>query len=159
MSDSRGPYVQLAAFCEKALVDRDTDRLSIIGLVDSVKMVAVGPEAPDVMPPTPLVGLTLAICLWSDQFEGEHTILVQPIDPDGDALEPLGLAASFEQGMRGVNLILPIPILLQKAGAYWFNVLLGDPDAERRLLSRIPLEVEYEAQTTPDSVSGSARTP
>ena len=47
---NRGPYLAVAVFCEKVLVERD-GVTSAIRLVDRVNRSAVGPESPEVMEP------------------------------------------------------------------------------------------------------------
>ena len=49
-------------------------------------------------------------------------------------------------GNRGVNLISPLQFAVQHEGTYWFDILLGGPDQEDELLTRLPLEVQYQRQ-------------
>ncbi|HTQ69787.1 MAG TPA: hypothetical protein VMI13_13950 [Solirubrobacteraceae bacterium] len=150
MSDSGGPYVQVAAFCEKVIVDRNVGNLSLIGLVETVTNTAVGEEVPDEMPPFSLGAITLAVCLWADKAKGRYTVKVRPENPIGEQMAPLTSPVQFESGARGVNLIVPMNLQIDHEGLYWFDVLLSAGSGyEDRLLTRIPLEVLYRPQQLP----------
>lgn len=45
-----GPYVQVAAFCEQVLQERD-GVYSLIRIIDTVTQHSMGPDAPEQMPP------------------------------------------------------------------------------------------------------------
>jgi hypothetical protein len=146
-SDSGGPHVQVAAFCEKVIVDQQTGALSLIGLVETVTNAAVGTEVPDEMPPFSLGAVTLAVCLWADQARGRYAVKIRPEDPSGYQMAPITSPIQFEGGARGVNLISPMNLLIEHEGTYWFDILLSAGSGhEDRLLTRVPLEVRYQPQ-------------
>jgi hypothetical protein len=148
-SDSGGPHVQVAAFCEKAIVEQGTGTLSLIGLVEKVTNTAIGPGVPDVMPPFSLDAITLAVCLWADQARGRYAIKVRPEDPSGYQMDSLTLPIQLEGGPRGVNLITKMSFPVEHEGTYWFDILFSvGQDHDDRLLSRLPLEVIYRPQQT-----------
>lgn len=146
-SDTGGPHVQVAAFCEKVIVEQGTGKLSLIGLVEQVTNSAVGPEVPDVMPPFSLNALTLAVCIWADQARGRYAIKIRPEDPSGHQLDALSAPIQLEGGPRGVNVITQMNLLVEHEGTYWFDILFatGTTD-DGRLLTRVPLEVLYRPQ-------------
>lgn len=52
MPGKGGPYVQVAAFCEKVLVEQD-GVVTLVRLIDRLTHQAVGPGAPEKMPTLP----------------------------------------------------------------------------------------------------------
>jgi hypothetical protein len=143
-----GPHVQIAAFCEKAIVGQG-GQLSVIGLVEQVTNNQPNPDAPDEMPPFSLGPLTLVIALWADQTKGRYAIKIRPVEPSGHELDALKMPVQFEGGPRGINLITPMQFPVEHEGTYWFDIIFSaGSSAEDRLLSRVPLEVRYQPQLT-----------
>lgn len=139
--------MQIAAFCEKVIKEADSERLSLIGVIEGIKMEVVGPELPDEMPPCPLGEMTLALCLWSGDLEGQHTIHVQHVGPAGNRDEPIAFPVVFQPGLAGVNLIVKLNLVVVNAGVHWFDVLfVTGENEEDRLLSRVPLDIQYRPQ-------------
>lgn len=142
-----GPHVQIAAFCEKAIVGQE-GQLSVIGLVEQVVNRQPNPDSPDEMAPFSLA-LTLVVALWADQTRGRYAVKIRPVEPSGHELEAIKLPMQFEGGPRGVNLITPMQFPIEHEGTYWFDILFSaGSGAEDRLLSRVPLEVVYQPQPT-----------
>ncbi len=139
-----GPHVQVAAFCEKALPGPS---LSLINLVDSIGV--AGPPG-DEMPALSLQSITLVICLWADQTKGRYALKLRPETPKAEQLDPIELPINFpDTGAKGLNIVTQVPFTVDEEGTYWFDVLF-DPghDQEPRLLSRIPLTVNYQPTVT-----------
>jgi hypothetical protein len=146
---STGPHVQVATFCEKVIRDA-SGQLSLIGLTAGVAQGAVGPEVPDEMPPFQLGGLTLVLTLWSDQAKGRFELKVRPEAPNGQQLDAIAAPIQLPGGAQGVDLVLQINMLVEHEGTYWFDILFSPGGGgQDRLLSRIPLTVQYQPQRTP----------
>jgi hypothetical protein len=143
-----GPYLIMAALCERAI--REVDNVvSVIRVADKVTGRIVGPVIPDVLPPVP-VSLTLVIMLRAGQARGSYTLRIRPEPPSGPPLAETEVPVSFTGTPEmGANLIVNLTMAVDQEGAYWITVLLNDD-----LLTRIPLLVEYSFQQTeaqPDS--------
>ena len=147
-SASGGPHLQVAALCEKAIVEQGTGVLSLISLVETITHTAVGQDVPDVMPPFNLGSLTLAICLWADQARGRYAVKVRPEDPSGHQMQSISMPVQLEGGARGVNLITQMNFPIEHEGTYWFDILFSAGTADDRLLTRVPLEIVYRPQPT-----------
>lgn len=138
-----GPHVQIAAFCEKA-IRAQGGGLSLISVVEAITQTAVGPDAPDEMPPFSLDRVTLVLTLWAGQTKGRYTIRLRPEQPSGLQREPINLPIQFQEtGAKGVDIITQIPFVIEEEGLYWFDVLFSAKDLGDRLLTRIPLHVLY----------------
>jgi hypothetical protein len=133
-----GPHVQIATFCERALVERD-GVLSVIRAIDRLTVTAGGPNVPDEMPTGQRVSPTLVVALRSDQAMGRHRVSIDAEQPDTTRLPTVHLDVMFEGQDRGVNLVLPM-LLEAQEGLYWFNIKLDDD----QLLSRVPLRIVYQ---------------
>lgn len=136
------PFVQVATFCENVLTDQASERLSLIGIIDNAKLVTTGPEAPAQMPPFPFKAM-LVLCLWMTEEQAKRPMSLRPTDPDGEVRQVLDLP--YETGIAGVNLVIQFAIAFDKAGRWLFDVLMED-DGTQRLVTQVPLQVEYEAR-------------
>jgi hypothetical protein len=147
---SGGPHIQVATFCEKVIKDQVGGNLSVIGCVSAVTNAAVGTDVPDEMPAFPLDRLTLAVTLWSDQAKGRYEIKIRPEAPNGQQLEPISAPIQLPGGAQGVDLIMQMNMIVEHEGTYWFDILFSPGRGEEdRLLSRIPLVVQYQPQRLP----------
>jgi hypothetical protein len=134
-----GPYVQLAAFCEKVLREAD-GALSLIRVIDRLTVTAHGPgsgELPAELPEGNL-HVTLVVTLKADDARGRYPISLRVQQPSGVYLPERSFDAMFEGEERGVNLILDLQVEALE-GLYWFDVSINE-----RLLTRIPLRVIYQ---------------
>ncbi len=59
----QGPYLTVAALCDKALQEKD-GVISLIRVVDKLTSSAVGPDAPEQMPPFPVNHASAASALY-----------------------------------------------------------------------------------------------
>lgn len=132
--ESFRPYVQVAAICQAALQE-PTGFLSLVRLIDRLPL--AGPT--DEMQPQPLHNLVLVIVLKSGSMKGKYNIKVVPETPSGRKLQGPQLSALFEGEERGVAAVLPLGIVAEEEGLYWFDVIL-----EQDLLTRIPLRLIYQ---------------
>ncbi|MFC2069748.1 DUF6941 family protein [Chloroflexota bacterium] len=144
---SRGPYVQIAAFCERLLREGD-GVLSLIRIVDRITHTEYGPNAPHDMPEIQYP-LTLVLTLKSGTARGRHDITITPEQPSGETLRPFTQSIMMEGENKGANMVMPINMPYKFEGLYWFNIMFDD-----QIMTRIPLEVRYTrtiaGQSTPE---------
>ena len=137
----RGPYIQVAAFCERVLREAD-GVISLIRVVDRVTHTESGPNPPQQMPEFhyPLV---LVLTLKPGVAHGRAEITITPELPSGETVSPITLTAQMEGPNRGVAIISQIDIPYRLEGLYWFSVAYdGMP------FTRMPLEVLYSRTVT-----------
>jgi hypothetical protein len=133
-----GPYVNVAAFCEKVLQEHD-GVLSMVRIIDTLNVQFQGPEAPDELPPSTVVGATLVIMLKAGEARGGQVVQVVLERPDGVRSPGPETSANFSIGPNGgANLVLPMQIEATSAGLYWADVLVNT-----RLVARVPLQITY----------------
>lgn len=139
MAFESGPYVQVAAFCEKVLEEKD-GVLSLIRVVDRITHTVAGPAAPSDMQPFPYQ-LMLVLTLKTGQARGGYDLKIVRELPSGvrEESEAPSLRMYFEgEGDRGQNLIFQMQLIFEQEGLYWFDVFLDE-----QLLTRLPLRVVY----------------
>ena len=136
-----GPYLALAAICEKVLNEAD-GVLSLIRIIDRVIVGAAGSEVPDDLPPTQL-NFTVVVSLKSGSARGRHKITLRPESPSGQQMNSLDVPIHFEGEDRGANVIIGFNITAEEEGLYWIDVLFAD-----ELLTRMPLRVIYQPRRT-----------
>jgi hypothetical protein len=142
-----GPYIGVATACERVLQEQD-NVLSVIRVIDRIIISAVGPEAPDEMPPSP-VNFTLLLVIKSGGARGRYSVRLTIERPSGEQMpNEISLPLLLEGEDRGVNLIVPVGLQLDQEGLYWFDVTLTDPRVADReeLLTRVPLRIVYQPQ-------------
>jgi hypothetical protein len=145
LEEMGGPYVEIAAFCHTALMEAN-GQLSVVRVIDrlSVPIPKLPPGAtlpPGVSLPVPPAQITLVIVLKSGFYKGKGTIRIQPKSPTGQDLPLAQFPAFFEGDERGVQIILPMAIVLQEEGLYWFEVGLENP---AMVLTKVPLRVIHQ---------------
>ncbi len=143
---TRGPFVAVAIFCEKVLQEAG-GATSLIRITDTISQAAVGPDAPREMQPF-VASVTLMIILKAGEARGQHGLRIRPEAPGGFQMPPFEATFTFEGGEAwGQAMVMPMQFPVAQAGVYWFDVLLTQPDVqddEGQLLTRIPLEVQYQ---------------
>lgn len=146
-----GPYIQVAAFCEKVLHEAD-GVLSLIRIVDTINQEvqvrgASSPEAIEKaiqsVPPL-LCQLTLVLALKSGEAKGPHQVKIIPRLPTGEAKTPFSRTFYFEGEEKGANLVLNFNFEFPYEGLYWFEVYLNED-----LLTRLPLRVRRNISILP----------
>jgi hypothetical protein len=137
----RGPYVQLAVFCERVLREGD-GVLSLIRIVDVITHTERGPNPPNEMPEIHFP-LELVIALKSGTARGRHDITITPEQPSGETLQPITVSVNMEGEGKGVQFHSRFDIPYKFEGLYWFNVLF-----DGQVITRIPLEVRYSRTVT-----------
>jgi hypothetical protein len=136
MANGSGPYLSAAFLCERVLQEADSV-LSAIRIVDRLTQSAVGPDAPEEMPPLSMQLFAL-VAFKSGSARGSMQVDLRPEDPSGRQLGTFGQTVHFEGEDRGVNMIVGFNFVAEIQGLYWFDVLL---QGER--VTRIPLRVLY----------------
>lgn len=132
-----GPYLAAAVFCEKVIEDKQ-GILSLIGIIDRITQSAVGPDAPEKMPPLSY-NLHLVLSFKSGFARGTQSVRLRALPPEGPPMGESIFTVFFEGEDRGNNLILQMALALPMEGLYWFDILLGE-----RLVTRMPLRVVYQ---------------
>lgn len=136
----KGPYLQVAAICERVLVEQD-GVASIIRMVDRIQFSAAG--APETMPPFS-ANLTLMVVLKSGMARGPVPVRISIEAPSGIANDG-GLMTAFLEGEdRGVNLITQMSIQFTEQGLYWFAIYV-----ENKLMTKVPFRLIYARTTGP----------
>lgn len=137
VSETEGPFLSAAVFCEKVLQEKD-GVCTLVRMVDRLISQATGVNPPEKMPQLQ-ANLTLFIALKSGFARGSYSVHVRVTNPLGRPSDVATLPVLLEGEDRGANLIGQMQIQLDEPGLYWFDVLF-----ERRLLTRIPLRVVYQ---------------
>lgn len=132
-----GPYVNVAAFVERVLVEKD-DVLSAIRIIDQFSVQAEGPDVPDSLPGG-LLQTTLLIVLKAGSARGSQKLQVVMEHPDGQRREGPEFAVNFSPGEGGgAGVVLPMAIQVDSAGLYWADIIVNS-----RLMARVPMMVSY----------------
>lgn len=138
---SDGPFVSVAAICEKVLEDKE-NVLSLIRLVDTITINVQGQTSPTEMPAINLP-ITIVVCLKSGGARGSHQLSLESETPDGATTQAHSQTVLFRGQEVGVNNIFRIQMGCRLEGVYWFNVVL-----DGRRLTRIPLRIVYRRVST-----------
>lgn len=133
-----GPYIQVAAFCEQVLQEKD-GVISLIRIIDTLTHTEAGPNPPEQMPPITW-NMKLVLMLKPGLAIGRHEIKVTPQSPSGQSKNSFTTTIYFEgSGNRGANVILELPkFCFDEEGLHWFGIYF-----DNSLLTRIPFEVKY----------------
>ena len=142
----KGPFLQLACFCEKVITD-NTGVLSLIRIVDRFTQTVTGVEVPEQMPPFIISNLQVVVSLKAGEARGRYTLKLRPEDPSGIQLPAAEVPIQLTPGPGGINVVTDFQLAVQHEGVYWFDVLFSPGGgAEDWLLTRMPLEVLYQPQ-------------
>ena len=151
MPVSGGPYLAAAFFCERVLQEKD-EVMSFIRVVDRWNV--VGSTQP--MTPT-VIQATLFVLFKSGILRSSAQLIVTPISPTNDRLQPISVPVLFEgDDERGVAVALPLRFPVNEAGLYWFEVAVSVHGGEPSIFTYVPMRIAY-LQT--GSVSSSATQP
>lgn len=136
--DWGGPYLQAAFLCERILQEAD-GVVSAIRIVDRIDA-QVADDLPEVPPPSVPVNLTLFMSFRSGQAREIDDLSIVMEEPSGLKRESMTHSVLFEGGEdRGSNIIVPLAMMADQEGIYWFNVLL-----RQRLITRVPIRVVFQ---------------
>lgn len=136
MDERRGVWVQMAAFCEKVLEDKD-GVLSLIRVVDRFFV----PDLPEEVHPEGATGLqTFAVIAFkSDGPFGPARLEMHHRPPGGPQLQMKPVDIHMRGGVEGAQLRaeLILPLTRESIGTHWFDVVI-----DGRILTRLTLEVQ-----------------
>jgi hypothetical protein len=142
MSDEDLPFVNLAAFCDRVLQERD-GTISLIRVIDRIALVPLEGVPPEQMPPL-TVHANAVLGFKSGPAQGIRDLGLKIRNPQGVVQEtkpPFPL--EFLGGSQGVNLVFTLGFEARQAGVYWIDVLIGN-----EVITSMPLEVAYQAQSS-----------
>jgi len=132
-----GPYLQAAFFCERLLEESD-GVLSAIRIVDTITTQDDESTPHPVMRP---VNLTLFIAFKAGQARGAYDLTVAMEGPtERSSTHPAErhtqtiLFDGADHG--GATIIMPVALIADQEGVYWFSVFLDD-----LVVTRLPLRV------------------
>jgi hypothetical protein len=132
-----GPYINVAALCEKVLQEQD-GTLSLIRVVDRIVGTATGTAIPAELPPIQ-INLFAVVVMRSGIFKGTAPLKIIPRSPDESSLGEFSADVFLEGDDRGVNVISQLQFPAKEEGLYWIDVLL-----QGEILTRIPLRIIYQ---------------
>ena len=133
-----GPYVTVAAFCDRAITEND-GVISLIRVIDVVNLQVQGPVAPDELPPGGILNTTFVLMIKAGRALGRQVVQINMEHPDTTVHPGPEQAVNLSGGQGGgANLIMQMQIQLSDTGLYWANVLINS-----RMMSRTPLQVNY----------------
>jgi len=96
------------------------------------------------MKPQPLGSLFLVLALKAGELNGKYMLQITPITPSTKRLPGLSFSVLFEGQERGAILTVPLNIVAEEEGLYWFEITLED-----MILTKIPLRVMYQKLSLP----------
>src|SRR5260370_37145566 len=99
-TDTGGPYVQVASFCEKVLIEAGQVP-SLIRLVDRFMVNGQTPEMQ-----TTMLSFYMVVTLKSGFTRGKHVIKIVPSSPTGKEMPAFQAPQLFEGENRGVMLAM-----------------------------------------------------
>lgn len=144
-----------ALLCETTIVDRDTNNVSLINVVDEITVPAPPPQGPlgSVIERIEILDLHLAI-LWARSNpdvpeRGEARITV--VAPDGSiSVSPeVAVDLSQSQRMRAVGHLLDSPFPNWQEGQYLFKIESKTADLDWQEMFELPLWVKVQTDDFP----------
>ena len=136
-----GPYVTVACICDRALLEQD-GALSLIRIVDRIGMTAIGPAAPDDMPPLDHQ-FTIVVIVKSGPYKGPATLRIEAEAPSGLKQPTISTDFHMEGDERGQQFRFNIKTKFEDTGLYWWHVFVNN-----NFVTKIPLRVMYQRQST-----------
>ena len=141
-----GPFIQLAALCERVLQEQD-GVVSLIRVVDRYTI----QEPQKGKPPAPIQ--PTAVILFKAGFAtGKYYIKLKMHTPSGKILPEQEFPILFEGNDRGAGIVAVMNLVLEEEGLYWIDVNLQDAAAP---VTRIPLRILHlKAARRPETEPG-----
>ena len=127
-----GPFLQVAAFCERVITENDNVR-SLMRIIDTITV----HSDKDELPPGTLVPTTV-LGFKSGDVTGTYQLKIVAYDPSGDRLSETTAQIKFDGGNQGPFIQAEFPIPMKTTGLYWVHVYLNS-----RQLTQMPLEIRY----------------
>ncbi|MGC2192039.1 MAG: hypothetical protein WA751_06870 [Candidatus Dormiibacterota bacterium] len=132
----KSPNLIFAVICERVMQEKD-DVMSIIRVVDTIRVLATSPRATGVQPP--LIPLNMALGFRPETpLDGELRLEIQ--SPGGEEFPPMTIPLAMRGGGDGANVVVPLLFNAKEPGLYWVDVTFAN-----RRLARVPLRVAFGA--------------
>ncbi len=144
MKYSTGPFIKIACFCDNVIEGKD-GVLTLVRVVDNIKVQAQGSEAPDIMPPS-TYNLKMVIMIVPGDAKGRHELKVEVEDPIGlrDVSQSFSVSTHLGEG-QPANIVADFGFGFKQEGTYLFHVLLDGTH-----MTTMPLTVLYSRIVTGD---------
>lgn len=137
-----GPFVQIAAFCQLAMIE-NTGQVSLVRIIDRITLAVPPGTDPVALQQKQPLQITLAIILKSGFFRGKATMTIRPIMPSGTEMPPAQFPMLLEGDDRGVQIIMPMALALPEEGLYWFEILVDETS-----VTKVPLRLIHQPAMT-----------
>jgi hypothetical protein len=146
-----GPFVTVATFCERILEEKD----GVFTLVRIIDRYHVESGATGLTPPGGAkAGLKtfLLVIIKAGDFVGDATVSLKVRHPSGQyGPKPISIPVTFTQAEgpeSGIALQVEMGFGLEETGLYW-----ADVEVDGKLLTRVPVRVEFRSKPTPEQAS------
>ena len=134
----QGPYVQVAAFSERVLDEKDGVK-SLIRIIDRVTRHWRGPGTPpEEMEPFDYE-VVFTATLKSGRARGMHRVRLSLENPAGELRNVVNIDVHLEGEERGTTLVLQMVMPISQEGLYWMHMYVDDQE-----ITRTPLRVLYQ---------------
>lgn len=135
-----GPFVNVAAFCQYALQEKD-DAITAVRIVDRVTLAVDEGDQADAAGTSAPLQLWAVIVLQPGALRGSHNLTVRPTTPTADQSSPWEFPIFFPEDGRGVQVLVNMSITVTREGTSNFDVYVDD-----QFLTRMPLRVAFTRQ-------------
>ena len=153
MSFEQGPYVQVAAFSEKVLDEKDEVK-SLIRIIDRVTHQWRGTGTlPEEMEPFDYE-VVFTVMLKPGRARGTHRVRLSLESPAAEVRDVASTDVYLEAEDRGTTIVARMSIHIEQAGLYWMRV-----HVDQQEITRAPLRVVYEGVGLAQSPSSEPETP
>jgi hypothetical protein len=138
-----GPWVLVAALCERQLIDSD-NLLSMIRMLDHLTVTTNNPEMMQ-NPPSVTASATVVIVLAGTAEHDGGLFTLQFNNPNGSVERGEAIPLRFSDSGRPTRVTVNLTMVFREAGTYWIDVLFGG-----RALTRIPIRIQYRLEEEAD---------
>jgi hypothetical protein len=135
-SASPGPWLLVAAFCDRVLDDGEGN-LSLDRLIGRLTLVPEDPSAPNVMPELSHT-LTFVLTILTPPGRTSAPLVLGIRSPDGQLRVGPPINFKFTTETPASTLVMPFQMTFHVEGLHLVEVVLDD-----KLITRIPLDVVY----------------
>jgi hypothetical protein len=137
--ESKGPYLNMATFCEVALQEKD-NVFSAIRIADQVVIETFGLDPPDEMPPQRL-RIWMLVRFGSQFLNAKRGFQIVSRSPSGKEnkifQEPHPIF--FQDQGTGATIRIQLNAGITETGIYWFRIYLDD-----EFMGEAPLKITYQ---------------
>ena len=146
-NETGGPFLAMAVICETALQEAN----GVLSIIRVLERIQVNGQTPEMTPVN--IKLSIVVVLRSGFYKGNAKVVIKPIPPSNQDMNPIEVSVLLEGDDRGANVIVNAPEFpISEEGLYWFDVSVSDV-----LFTRIPFRVLYQ-RVGPTSDPGQPRT-